>query len=99
MLGKIRLDYVNWLEEKGQKIRKSGMHMLWIYDFPLFEEGDEEDKLNTVHHPFTAPHPEDLHLLESSPLDVSCLCKAGESAGVILLSIYPYLTIFCYYCR
>ncbi|XP_022908417.2 aspartate--tRNA ligase, mitochondrial [Onthophagus taurus] len=73
LLGKIRLDYVNALEEKGHKIRKQGMHMLWVYDFPLFEEGETENSLNCVHHPFTAPHPEDIDLLQTNPLEVRSL--------------------------
>jgi len=40
--------------------------MIWVIDFPLFttEEGD----LESAHHPFTAPHPEDEHLFRSDPL-------------------------------
>lgn len=68
--GKVRIEYVNLLEEKGEIIRKEGMHITWVTDFPLFEEGNEAGVLQTVHHPFTSPHPEDIHLLETSPLSV-----------------------------
>lgn len=40
---------------------------LWVTDFPLFMRGDQ-GQLEACHHPFTAPHPEDIHLLEESPL-------------------------------
>ena len=39
----------------------------FVTEFPLFEAGDEEGSLNSVHHPFTAPVPEDAGLLEESP--------------------------------
>ncbi len=38
----------------------------WITDFPLFEVG-EGGRLISVHHPFTAAHPEDLALLDTEP--------------------------------
>jgi aspartyl-tRNA synthetase len=41
-----------------------------VSDFPLFEGVDEEGNLIAAHHPFTMPHPDDLHLLESDPLRV-----------------------------
>lgn len=39
---------------------------LWVTDFPLFER-DDEHNLQSSHHPFTAPHPDDLHLLDTEP--------------------------------
>ncbi len=40
---------------------------VWITDFPLFEYNDTEKRLEAMHHPFTAPREEDLHLLEKTP--------------------------------
>lgn len=41
----------------------------WIIDFPMYEK-DAEGQIQASHHPFTRPHPEDEHLLESDPLAV-----------------------------
>jgi aspartyl-tRNA synthetase len=40
---------------------------VWIIDFPLFEKDPSSGALSSVNHPFTAPHPDDLHLLDSAP--------------------------------
>jgi aspartyl-tRNA synthetase len=40
---------------------------LWIVDFPLFERDPLTGALTSVNHPFTAPHPDDLHLLDTAP--------------------------------
>ncbi len=49
----------------------------WIVDFPLFAEQSKEDyfhgageKLAPSHHMFTAPHPDDIPVLETNPLKV-----------------------------
>jgi len=42
---------------------------LWVTDFPLFGWDNEAKKLKSLHHPFTSPHVEDLHLLDSEPLN------------------------------
>jgi aspartyl-tRNA synthetase len=45
-----------------------GRHdFLWVTDFPLLEWSAEDDRFYAMHHPFTAPHPDDLELLESDP--------------------------------
>ncbi|MFM8268448.1 MAG: aspartate--tRNA ligase [Ilumatobacteraceae bacterium] len=44
---------------------------LWVVDFPLFVGVDEASgRPRPGHHPFTQPHPDDVHLLESEPLRV-----------------------------
>jgi aspartyl-tRNA synthetase len=42
----------------------------WIVDFPLFEYNEESDRYDSLHHPFTSPHQDDLQILEKKPLDV-----------------------------
>uniref|UniRef100_A0A8C6V8D2 Aspartyl-tRNA synthetase 2, mitochondrial n=1 Tax=Naja naja TaxID=35670 RepID=A0A8C6V8D2_NAJNA len=71
-LGKLRLKSAELLEAKGLLLRDpSAFHFLWVVEFPLFlpkEKNPEE--LEAAHHPFTAPHPLDEHLLYSDPSQV-----------------------------
>lgn len=43
---------------------------LWVIDFPLLEFDPETDRYHAMHHPFTAPKPGQLELLESNPAGV-----------------------------
>ncbi|WP_187261103.1 aspartate--tRNA ligase [Pontibacter beigongshangensis] len=40
---------------------------LWVLDFPLLEWDEETNRYHAMHHPFTSPKPEDLHLIDSDP--------------------------------
>lgn len=40
---------------------------LWVLDFPLLEWDDETKRYHAMHHPFTAPKPEDVPLMDSDP--------------------------------
>jgi aspartyl-tRNA synthetase len=63
ILGTLRLEMarrLNLVEEKTDSL-------LWVTDFPLLEYSAEEARWTAMHHPFTAPHPEDLHLLDADP--------------------------------
>ena len=43
---------------------------LWVVDFPLLEFDEESGRYHAMHHPFTSPKPEDMHLLETNPAEV-----------------------------
>lgn len=44
------------------------LNFLWIVDFPLFTPNETTGELETTHHPFTAPHPDDMRYLDN-PVD------------------------------
>ena len=43
---------------------------LWITDFPLLEWDEESQRFHAMHHPFTAPKPEEADLLATDPKKV-----------------------------
>lgn len=69
MLGLTRVLTADALEASGFRVREEDHRFLWVVDFPLFEEG-ENGSLLSAHHPFTQPHPDDIHLLSTDPLRV-----------------------------
>ncbi len=62
-LSELRLEMGNRLGLRDKNIFKA----LWVVDFPLFEWDDETQRFYAMHHPFTAPKPEDESMLESDP--------------------------------
>jgi len=43
------------------------MHFSWVVEFPMFAYGEEEGGWTAMHHPFTAPRPQDRELLSTEP--------------------------------
>ena len=43
---------------------------LWVYDFPLLEWDEDAQRYHAMHHPFTSPKEEDMHLLDTAPGEV-----------------------------
>ena len=54
-------------------IDKNLFNFVWVHDFPLFEYNEENARWVSTHHPFTAPRPEHLDLLESDPGQVTAI--------------------------
>ncbi|MCU0441162.1 MAG: aspartate--tRNA ligase [Bacteroidia bacterium] len=44
---------------------KNTFSCLWVVDFPLLEFNEDENRYFAMHHPFTAPKPEDVKLLDN----------------------------------
>jgi aspartyl-tRNA synthetase len=58
----------------------------WIIDFPLFVWNTDEQRWDPSHHLFTAPMPEDIHLLDTDPgaargQQYDLVCNGYETAG------------------
>ena len=51
-------------------VGENKFHFVWVVDFPLMEYNKEEDRWDSLHHPFTAPVPEDIDKLSSDPGNV-----------------------------
>ncbi|MCD7899178.1 MAG: aspartate--tRNA ligase [Bacteroides sp.] len=62
-LSELRLEIASQLglRDKNQFV------CLWVVDFPLFEWDEESERFMAMHHPFTSPKPEDIHLLDTDP--------------------------------
>ena len=49
---------------------KDAFEFVWVVDFPMFEYNEDQKRYDSLHHPFTAPIPEDLEKLESDPANI-----------------------------
>lgn len=81
-LGSLRLK----VAEKLGLIDKTKLNFLWVVEFPLFEYDMKEKRMGATHHPFTAPVPEDVAILESDTLKVrsdtyDCVLNGNEVGG------------------
>ena len=63
VLGALRIEVAKQLD----LIDTDKFNFLWVTEFPQFEWSDEEERYVAMHHPFTMPMEEDLHLLETDP--------------------------------
>ncbi len=62
-LGDLRLEMGNRLNLRPRDV----FAPMWVVDFPLFEWDEETKRFYAMHHPFTSPKLEDIHLFESDP--------------------------------
>ncbi|TYI44116.1 hypothetical protein ES332_A01G215000v1 [Gossypium tomentosum] len=62
--------------------------ILWVTDFPMFEWNDSEQRLEPLHHPFTAPNPEDMGDLSSARALAYDMVYNGVEIGGGSLRIY-----------
>ncbi|HYW21040.1 MAG TPA: aspartate--tRNA ligase [Nodularia sp. (in: cyanobacteria)] len=69
-------------------INSEKINLLWITDFPMFEWNADEKRLEALHHPFTAPHPEDVSDLKTARAQAYDLVLNGLEIGGGSLRIY-----------
>ena len=61
-LSRLRL----YLGAEFHLIDPNASSVLWVTEFPMFERNEDENRLEALHHPFTAPFEEDLDNLETA---------------------------------
>ena len=49
---------------------EGGFEFVWVVGFPLFEWNEDEERYDSLHHPFTAPVPEDVDKLDTDTVHV-----------------------------
>jgi len=64
------------------------INLLWVTDFPMFEWNADERRLEALHHPFTAPNPDDLNDLKTARAQAYDLVLNGLEIGGGSLRIY-----------
>ncbi len=62
-LSELRLHLADELGLRDPKVFKP----MWVIDFPLLEYNEDEKRFFAMHHPFTSPHADDVHLMSSDP--------------------------------
>lgn len=62
-MNELRLHMGNELGLRNPNVYKP----LWVLDFPLLEWDEESGRYHAMHHPFTSPKPEDMHLITTDP--------------------------------
>jgi aspartyl-tRNA synthetase len=65
VLGALRLEIAK--QTKILEAVQGQFSFHWVIDFPLLEFDTEENRYVAIHHPFTSPMDEDIHLLDSAP--------------------------------
>jgi len=58
------------LAEELKLYDEKAFEFVWVVDFPLFEWNKDENRYESVHHPFTSPVEEDLDKLETDPANI-----------------------------
>ena len=69
-------------------IDENKIDLLWVTEFPMFEWNADEKRLEALHHPFTAPYPEDIEDLKTARAQAYDLVYNGVEVGGGSLRIY-----------
>ncbi len=77
-----------FLGEELGLIDKNAINLLWVTEFPMFEWNPDEKRLEALHHPFTAPNPNDLEDIKTARAQAYDLVYNGIEIGGGSLRIY-----------
>ena len=77
-----------FMAKEFELIDPEKINLLWITDFPMFEWNADEKRLEALHHPFTAPHPDDIGDLKTARAQAYDLVFNGFEVGGGSLRIY-----------
>ncbi len=77
-----------FMAKEFRLIDPAKINLLWITDFPMFEWNADEKRLEALHHPFTAPHPDDIDDLKTARAQAYDLVFNGFEVGGGSLRIY-----------
>ena len=72
------------LELGRPPVNEGGLRFLWVVDFPLFEDVDDDGNPLPAHHPFTMPHADDLELLSNSSAPDDLLNVRSQAYDLVL---------------
>jgi aspartyl-tRNA synthetase len=83
-LGALRLEIAK--REKILEVVRDKFSFHWVIDFPMFDWDSESERYVAMHHPFTSPKDEDMHLLDSEPNKAHAkaydiVCNGAEVGG------------------
>ncbi|RLN24124.1 aspartate--tRNA ligase, chloroplastic/mitochondrial-like [Panicum miliaceum] len=84
VLGRLRL----FIAHKLDVLDTSAHSVLWVTHFPMFEWNSDEQRYEALHHPFTAPNPEDMNDLPSARALAYDMIYNGVEIGGGSLRIY-----------
>ncbi|MEM9088710.1 MAG: aspartate--tRNA ligase [Cyanobacteria bacterium P01_F01_bin.53] len=83
-LDKLRQAIANELK----MIDEGKTNLLWVTEFPMFEWNADENRHEALHHPFTAPHPDDTDDLTTARAVAYDIVYNGYEIGGGSLRIY-----------
>jgi aspartyl-tRNA synthetase len=69
-------------------IPPDSLNLLWVTDFPMFEWNADQQRFEALHHPFTAPHPDDVADLKTARAVAYDIVLNGYEIGGGSLRIY-----------
>ena len=82
VLGELR----SKMARERDMLREGDFKWLWVVDFPLVEWNEDEKRYDALHHPFTAPSPEDWETKQDEPDKIKSraydiICNGTEMGG------------------